>query len=149
MIDHEGVYLIRDIFESVYDFFEMIVYFIANNELHGVFAFPAGQKERFATLRMELVCLFLDVDDLLRKLVELGAIVANRAQQRQRFEDKTRSLQNDIAHLPHLWFEGSDLKQQDGFRRLVHLVDRVVEPTYEVLDIGSIEWRDERPANRN
>ena len=48
----------------------------------------------------------------------------------------------------HLGLELGRLEQHDGLRRLLHLVDGVVHPPDQVLDVAAVEGGDEGAADR-
>ena len=76
------------------------------------------------------------------------ALVPIALRERHRFEHQVRRLHDDVAHLPHLRLEASDLEQVDDFRGLVHLIDGIVHRGNKVLDVGAIERRDEGTPHR-
>src|SRR5579864_5551231 len=77
LIDDDGVDFVRDVLETVDDFFEMIVEFRADNEAHRVVlrmqaalcaglwaALAIGQEQRLQSLIADVVGLLFDGDDL-------------------------------------------------------------------------------------
>ncbi|MOA43201.1 hypothetical protein D3C78_1653320 [compost metagenome] len=53
-----------------------------------------------------------------------------------------------MAHLLHQRVEFALFEQADGLDGLVHHVDGVIHGLDEVLDVATIEWRDEAPPDR-
>jgi hypothetical protein len=130
---------------------EMIVELRADDKANRVAmcaSLPIGEEKRLATPIVDLVRPLLDTNDALSECVEASGVVADRAEKRHRLQHQVRGLQNDIAHLLHLRFEGAHLEQGDGFGGLVHLIDGVVHHGREALDVGAVEGGDEAAAHR-
>ena len=75
------------------------------------------------------------------------ALVAERAQQRDRLGGDPRGLDDDAGHVAHLRLELGDLVQRDRLGGLVHLVDRIVHHADQVGDRAAVERRDEDAAH--
>jgi hypothetical protein len=117
VIDDERVYLVRDILEAINHILKMIVKLRPDDEVHraDLSAFsPIGEEKRLASLVVNLVCLLLDANYFLSECVEATGVVADRTEKRHRLQHQFRRLQNDLAHLLHLWFEAAHLEQRDG-----------------------------------
>ncbi|MNW16930.1 hypothetical protein D3C71_2159500 [compost metagenome] len=58
-----------------------------------------------------------------------------------------RRLDDFLTHLPHQRVEIGLFEQADGLHRLVHHVDRIVHRLDQILDVTTIERRDEASAD--
>ncbi len=96
---------------------------------------------------MQLVRLILDTDNFRRERIQPARVVTDRLQQRQGFQDQRGGLDDDLGHLLHLRLEAADLEKQDRLPGLVHLIDSIVHAADQILDVGSVERRDEGSAH--
>jgi hypothetical protein len=85
--------------------------------------------------------------DLHGQVRQALGVVAHLGQQRHGLGRQVGGLDDDLRHRLHLRLEGLDLEQADHLGGLAHLVDGVVQRRRQVLDVATIERRDEAAAD--
>ena len=86
--------------------------------------------------------------DLLAELVDAAGVGADAGQQRHRLLQEAGAAQDGVAHALQFGVGLRHLEQRDGLRRLLHLVDRVVHPRDQRLDVAAVEGGDEGAPDR-
>jgi hypothetical protein len=125
MIDHDAVDLVAHIIEPIDDFLQMIVNFVADDEIHRLRR-AIGDIELLEPEVVELVAAPLDLRYSLANGGQARHFTVDRLQQWHGLFDEDCRRHNIVGHLLHVRRERAQIEYPNGLRRLLHLIDCIV-----------------------
>jgi hypothetical protein len=102
--------------------------------------------EQFKAAVVDVVGFPFDARDLQAEFVERRGVLRNVGQQCDGALCEFRTVDDRVRQLPHIRLEIRHLKQHDGLRRRLTLIDGIVHGGDQALNVGPVKRRDERRA---